>query len=147
MTRGFIEIPAQTAKRRRSLRHNARVKTSTSCASVREQLEHAVLHDYFLTAWNLVVAKVCGGRCDDPVVTFVHPHLDKNQPMEAFCFQGDLGSGGTLRTRSDLSCYVECHPEDRNVKRDAMVYEANLLLRSLHRSRIEAELMANGQAV
>lgn len=97
---------------------------------------------YYVTIWNEVLAPVCGAQADpqDVVHDFAASHVKDAYAATQWRFKGDMGFGGKLITRSDMSCRVSCDPEDTMPARREAADKANLLLKNLHRRFFEGRM-------
>lgn len=95
-------------------------------------LDEATLRDFFARVWDEVLVPIAGAY-DGPNDRdgFVSDHLNTEYPCTEFRFQGSLGFGGKFRMQSDLSCAVECYPEDETPNRQKVIDEANQVLAQL----------------
>lgn len=102
------------------------------------------LRTYFEAVWDQVLVPLCGARNGDARLAFLHTKLEDPFPGSQYRFQGDLGFGGKLFTRSDLQCSVDCYREDDTPKRTAIRTAANAELAKLWAQQIEPALRKPG---
>lgn len=104
--------------------------------SPKNQTQTAALRQYFEEVWDSVLIPLCGAKAGDMRDSFLFTRLEDPFPGNQYRFQGNLGFGGKLYTRSDLLCSVDCYPEDKTPARIFALVTANRALRELWQRHI-----------
>jgi hypothetical protein len=113
----------ETQRPNGSLSHHAK--------AIRKLLPETRIGEFVRAAWQEVLVPICGAHGDPDREGFTQAHLDTAYPCTEWRFQGNLGFGGKFRLRSDLSCAVDCYPEDETPARRETIQKANSALKEL----------------